>query len=86
MTMHKALHPKGNVDRIYLSRKEGGRGLISIEDTTRTAILGRQKYIQESEEKQGNQKIYQKQQRDSKVEKQRNVKKTGPTKRYMDSF
>ena len=34
-----------------ISRKEGGRGLISIEDTTRTSILGLQKYIQESEEK-----------------------------------
>ena len=51
MTMHKALHPKSNVDRLYLSRKEGGRGLISIEDTTRTAILGLQKHIQKSEEK-----------------------------------
>ena len=51
MTMHKALHPKSNVERLYLPRKEGGRGLISIEDATRTAILGLQKYIQESEEK-----------------------------------
>ena len=49
MTMHKALHPKSNVDRLYISRKESGRGLISIEDTTRTAILGLQKYSQESE-------------------------------------
>ena len=49
--MHKALHPKSNVDRLYISRKEGGRGLISIEDTTRVAILGLQKYTQESEER-----------------------------------
>ena len=26
MTMHRALNPKSNVARIYLSRKEGGRG------------------------------------------------------------
>ena len=51
MTMHKALHPKSNVDRINLSRKEDGRGLISIEEPTRTAILGLQKYVQENEEK-----------------------------------
>ena len=33
MTMHQALNPKIDVARIYLSRKEGGRGLIIIEDT-----------------------------------------------------
>ena len=27
MTMRKILHPKDDVDRLYLSRKEGGRGL-----------------------------------------------------------
>ena len=32
MTMHKALHPRDDVDRLYVSRKEGGRGLASIED------------------------------------------------------
>ena len=31
MTMHGALHPKSNVDRVYLSREMGGRGLISCE-------------------------------------------------------
>ena len=28
MTMHRALNPKSDVARIYLSKKEGGRGLI----------------------------------------------------------
>ena len=32
MTMHKALHPRDNVDRLYVSRKEEGKGLASIED------------------------------------------------------
>ena len=27
MTMHKALHPRDDVDRLYVSRKEGGRGI-----------------------------------------------------------
>ena len=31
MTMHKALHPKVDVDRLYVSRKERGRGLDSID-------------------------------------------------------
>ena len=32
MTMHKALHPRDNVDWLYVSRKEEGRGLACIED------------------------------------------------------
>ena len=38
MTMHKALHTRDDVDRLYVSRKEGGRGLASIEDTTEASI------------------------------------------------
>ena len=38
MTMHKALHPRDDVDRLYVSRKEGERGLASIEDNTDTSI------------------------------------------------
>ena len=28
MTMNKELHPRSDVDRLYVSRMEGGRGLI----------------------------------------------------------
>ena len=31
-TIYGALHPKSDVDRLYILRKKGGRGLISIED------------------------------------------------------
>ena len=31
MTMDGGLHPKSDVDRVYVSRKMGGRGLISCE-------------------------------------------------------
>ena len=31
MTMYGGLHRKSDVDRLYLKRKEGGRGLISVE-------------------------------------------------------
>ena len=31
MIMHGALHPKSDVDRVYLSREMGGRGSISCE-------------------------------------------------------
>ena len=45
MTMHQAVNPKSEVARIYLSRKEGGRGLISVEDTVKLAILGLERYV-----------------------------------------
>ena len=38
MTMHKALHPRDDVDRLYVSRKEGGRGLASIKDSVDSSI------------------------------------------------
>ena len=38
MTMHKELHPRDNVDRLYVSKKEGGRGLSSIEDSVDASI------------------------------------------------
>ena len=31
-TMYKALHPRADVDRLYVSRRDGGRGLLSISD------------------------------------------------------
>ena len=38
MTMHKALHHRDDVDRLYVSRKEGGRGFASIEDSIDASI------------------------------------------------
>ena len=38
MIMHKALHPRDDVDRLYVSRKEGGREFASIEDSIDTSI------------------------------------------------
>ena len=42
MTMYGALHPKSDVDRLYMKRKEGGRGLIGVERCVREEenILG----------------------------------------------
>ena len=31
--MHKALHPTDDSDRLYVSRKEGGGVLVSIQDS-----------------------------------------------------
>ena len=38
MTMHKALNPRDDVDRLYVSRKEGRRGLTGIEDSIDTSM------------------------------------------------
>ena len=35
MTMHGALHPKSDIDRVYISREMGRRGLISCEGCIR---------------------------------------------------
>ena len=51
LTMHNAHHPKSNVERIYIPRKEGGRGLLNVEDTVNTAILGLEEYVVDSTER-----------------------------------
>ena len=39
-TIYRASHPKSDVDRLYIPRKEGGRGFISTEDCVELAIRG----------------------------------------------
>ena len=43
MTMHWALNRESDVAKIHLSRKEGRRGLISVEGKVKWAILGLEK-------------------------------------------
>ena len=43
--MHKALHPRDDVDRLYDSRKQGGRGLARIEDNVDASIQRLEVYI-----------------------------------------
>ena len=49
MTMHKALHPRDDVDRLYVSRKERGRRLASIEDSVDALIQRLEDYIEKHE-------------------------------------
>ena len=49
--IYGALHPKYDIDRLYIARKEGGRGLISIEDCVEFAIRGLEVYVKGSEER-----------------------------------
>ena len=46
MTMHKALHPKDDVDGLYVSRKEG---LASIEDSVDASIQRLEDYVEKHE-------------------------------------
>ena len=50
-TIYGALHHKSNVDRLYIPRKEGGRGLISIEDCVGLAITGLKVHVHGREER-----------------------------------
>ena len=50
-TIYGALHPKSDVDRLYIPRKEGGRGLISIENYVELATRGLEVYVHEIEER-----------------------------------
>ena len=49
MTMNKALHPRDDVNSQYVSRKEGGRGHTSIEDSVHASIQRLEVYIQKHE-------------------------------------
>ena len=37
MAKYGALHPKNDVDRLYIKKKEGGKGLMSVERCVREA-------------------------------------------------
>ena len=49
MTLHKALHTRDDIDRLYVSRKEGGKWLASIEDNVDTSIQRPEDYIEKHE-------------------------------------
>ncbi|XP_066968151.1 uncharacterized protein [Macrobrachium rosenbergii] len=50
-TVHKALHPRANTDRLYITRKEEGRGLLSTEDCVNIESRALGQYLKISEDK-----------------------------------
>ena len=48
--MYGELHPKRDVDRLYVKRKQGGRGLISVEQCIREQENSLRLYVANSEE------------------------------------
>ena len=51
MTIYGAFHPKSDVDRLYIKRKEGGRGLMSVECCVREEENSLGSYVANSEKK-----------------------------------
>ena len=49
--MYKALHPQADVDRLYMKRADGGRGLSSVQDCVDIETNSLHQYIQGSTEK-----------------------------------
>ena len=46
MTLHKALHPRADVDRLYVPRKKGGRGLLSVSDVVQVEKSALATYVE----------------------------------------
>ena len=42
---NRMYHPKADVDRLYISRNEGGRGMIKLELSYKTSTTGQHKYL-----------------------------------------
>ena len=50
LSMAGAFHTRGSSSRLYIKRKEGGRGLISVEDCVKIEKGNLKSYVSESEE------------------------------------
>ena len=45
LTMYKMHHPKADIDRLYVKRKEGGRGLVQVEAAYKAEIINTAEYL-----------------------------------------
>jgi hypothetical protein len=48
LTMYKMHHPKADIERLYVKRKEGGRGLVQVEVAYKTEIINLQNILTQS--------------------------------------
>ena len=51
LTTAKMHHPKADVDRLYLSRSDGGRGLVQLELAYKTTTVGLDAYLTKSNDR-----------------------------------
>ena len=45
LTIYKMHHPKADIDRLYVKRKEGGRGLVQVEAAYKAEIINISEYL-----------------------------------------
>jgi hypothetical protein len=45
LKMYKMHYPKADIDRLYVKRKEGGRGLLQVEEVYKAEIINIAEYI-----------------------------------------
>ena len=45
LTLYKMHHPKADIDRLYVKRKEGGRGLVQVEAAYRSETINIAEYL-----------------------------------------
>ena len=45
LTMYKMHHRKADIDRLYVKRKEGGRGLVQVEAAYKEEIINIAEYL-----------------------------------------
>jgi hypothetical protein len=50
LTIHGQHHPRADIDRLYVPRKEGGRGLMQVEGAYITETLSLMEYIESKED------------------------------------
>lgn len=51
LTSYGQLHPRADIDRLYVARREGGRGLRQLEMTYQMSMISLAKYLDASEDK-----------------------------------
>ena len=51
LTIYRSLHPQADVDRLYVKRSQGGRGLISVEDCVNIEVGSLYQYVVNSPER-----------------------------------
>ena len=50
LTIYNMHHPRADVERLYIPRKEGGRGLLQLEMTYKLSTVGLDKYLSEKDD------------------------------------
>ena len=51
LSVYRSFHPQADVDRLYVKRSQGGRGLISVEDCVNIEVGSLYRYVEASKEK-----------------------------------